>query len=370
MKAREKTLVLADLHLGTTNTHDIDTLVPWIKVLLTQSLPTRLVLAGDIFETILPMEHGQPINNVGVTTVVRAIVATWQELFSSWNESSVQEVTFLSGEHDAEIATKDVRDVLRRSLPSKRVTTEERWYDEGSDSLIVHGHQFDYNRIFWSGSERVSCVDGLTVAINALLSQSPGIETRVRDAAEAGIFSYWYAFGELPRFINAVERIFFAKASTYEAECARMLLGGDLDRWLGMQSDLLTRACGQVVKLAAHHPPTLLRLYDAFYRLLDLHVKWRMKKVLAGHSYQDEPETLKISGGVRNLVFGHFHEPRMWHDRGRSGYGISCPRLSVAGIENECLRTFRDLSYVLLDGPDVSLHHKRILRLTPLEQFK
>jgi len=276
---------------------------------------------------------------------------------------------FLCGEHDAAIDRDIVAKVIERHLRGKRIVVGETWHDAVSDSLVVHGHQFDYNRIFWNGDVRVSCVDGLTHAINAFLSDIPETERRIREAVGRGVFSYWYAYGQLPGFISAVAMIFGADIGTYQRECARVLRGGDLDRWLAQQSSLLTHTCGTIAKLVALYPPLLLGLYEVFYALLDLHVKWKMRQVLIGRSYRDQPEILKVNGGVLNLITGHFHDPRIWHWQGRSCYSIGCPRLSIAGIRKNNLQVFRDLDFVLLDGRNVSFHHERISRGIPLSEF-
>src|SRR3989344_3863623 len=335
-----KTLIFADLHLGTASIHDADAIVSWTRRVIQKHKPQRVVFDGDTFELILPMEHDL---SIGVEPSIHRIISAWQALFYYHRESDLSEIIFLRGEHDAEVAVLD--DTIQRYFPHQKIITGESWHDATSNSLVVHGHQFDYNRIFWDGNVKISCIDGLTFAINKFLSQTSKIEQQIRNAVAVGKFSYWYAYGELPRFISAVERLFGADSDIYLRECARVLRDGDLDRWLAEQSSVLTHVCGRMAKIAALHPRLLLQLYDTFYRLLDLHVKWKMRNVLIGRPYKDQPEDLNVSGGVRNLITGHFHEPRAWHWEGRSVYNIGCPKLSVAGTVGDELHVFRDLDF-------------------------
>ncbi len=247
-------------------------------------------------------------------------------------------------------------------MPGKRVAANEIYYEEPSQTLVFHGHQLDYNRIFRVNGQKISCIDGLTVALNNFVAQTPSIEERVRLAAEKGNFSYWYAFGKLPKFIRAVEKIFGAKPGLYTRDCARVIRGGDLDQWLAQQSDLQVKVVGWLAKQVALYPPALLWLYTPFSFLLNLKTSKRTKKILMGKEYTDKPEEFKGHKRIKRLVTGHYGDPRRKKYRGKGIYSISYCRISTLGVKNGLLKTFRDFDYVLLDSGRVSSYHKRIAK--------
>ncbi|HEY4527287.1 MAG TPA: hypothetical protein VJK53_05605 [Candidatus Paceibacterota bacterium] len=362
------TIIQADLHMGPANTQDKAMLVSWEKSVLVKHRPKRLVLNGDTWELQLPMEHENSIVHKSPIEIFSEINGRpWKDMVVCWRESLLEEIIVLEGEHDRRLRL--LIDALKKELPGKRIVAAEYWYDAESQTLVTHGDKFSYDREYRRGDEYISCTPGLTVAINLFLSETPEIERRVREAVDKGIFSYWYAFAQLPAFLRAAEQLFGCDRGRYARECAHVMRGGDLDRWLACQSDWQTRVAGQLVKMAALYPPLLLWLYGPFYALLDLKTRSRMRSVLSGEHYTDKPEELAQFGPVENLVTGHRHKTKETHYREGSVYNLGCPRLSIAGIRGDVLETFRELDYVLLDGSDVSIHQHRIPHLIPIKEL-
>src|SRR4051812_389978 len=118
-----RTVVFADLHLSTANRGDKAELVPWMARVLDEERPDRLMLAGDIFELILSVDHIS-VNTIGHarTRMLALIIGSWPELFALWNASSVQEFVFLAGEHDYDIVRPEFLAILQDALPGKVVT--------------------------------------------------------------------------------------------------------------------------------------------------------------------------------------------------------------------------------------------------------
>lgn len=364
-----KTLVFADLHLGTADNQDKTILVPWIESVVEEYKPQRVILAGDVFGLILPIDHKRGVAQKTIPDVLRDILNTWQQLFTYWAKSDIQEFILIAGEHDYEIEEDVLISIVKEYLPNKKVSVNDLFYDEESRALVLHGNQFDYNRIFKVKGEKVFCTEGLTVAINNFVSQTPEIEERVRVAAEKGNFSYWYAFGKLPAYIRATYKIFDADPRVYTRECAHVLRGGELDRWLAQQTDWATKAAGSVAKAVALFPPALLWFYDLFYWLLDEKTQSRMKKVLLGKVYTDEPVNLVPYKQLRHLITGHFHEPREKLYGKRTIYNISSPRLHISGIKSGVLNTFRDFDFIFINGDKVVFTHQRTLKDIPISDF-
>ncbi|MEK9154202.1 MAG: hypothetical protein AAB798_01900 [Patescibacteria group bacterium] len=363
------TLVFADLHLGTANNQDAGTVIPWLRNQINQHRPGRIVFAGDTFELILPMDHRPGMNIANKVHVLQAIVETWDAFFAAVRDSTAKEIVFITGEHDYQIADPNLLSILQNILPSKTVSAGETFFDCVSRTLICHGHQFDYNRVFWKDGEPISLIDGLTIAINTLIAQTPDIEEMVRRAAERGVFSYWYAYGELPSYISAMERIFGADPSHYFADCARVIRSDATKKWLEQHTDPVTRCLGQIARIVALSPRTLFRLYRSFYVLLEMRERSRIRKILHGLPYADKPPELHRSG-IKNLVLAHFHSPGIEHHGVKSIYKISSPRLHTEGIRDDMLHVFRDFDCVVIDGQRIAYQHERIAEDIPLSKLK
>lgn len=358
-----KTLIFADWHLGTENTEDKPRLLGMLEKACEETRPNKIIFAGDTFELILPLEHNESILGSTKEMIVHETLAQWDEVFRYLDQQEASEIIFLSGEHDFEITYHQLEGILQDRLRSKQVRTQEYSYDTDSRSLVMHGHQLDYNRIFLdTGGKKISCIDGLTRAINTFIHQAKHGD-RLQKAVKEGNFSYWYAFSRLPAYIDAASQLFGADKKMYERAISAVLRGGELDKWLEQQRDWLTHVLGQSAKIIAVYPPLLLALYQPFYHLLGKIVDTRIRDILEGRPYPDAPPSC-FAQPVNNLILGHFHIPRDEEvGKGKRVYNISSPRVHVDGVQDGVLVTHRDNSYLVISsGKDIRMMNQRDTR--------
>ena len=360
-----KSLVLADFHLGTDNIEDQGEIKDWVESTVAYIKPERVIFAGDTFELILPMEHSPEEDLRDKERVIGAIGNSWQGLFDYLRDSDVQKFVFVHGEHDFDITKPNLEQRLQGLLNGKDVSTSNHFYDAESSTLVIHGHELDYNRIFEIGGERISCIGGLTRALNDYLAQTPEVEKRVREATQRQDFSYWYGFSGLPRYIEAVDMLFGADRRVYEREVAKVIQSKDSDRWLAQQRSPLVQLMGRGTKKVAQIPSMLLPLYGAFYFVLDKVVESRVKAIVAQKPYTDAPDYC-FRNPVNNLVLGHFHRPEESHYSGGSMFNVSSPRIHVDGIERSDLVIHRDLTFAVINGARVEYSSRTNRRRIPL----
>ncbi len=343
-----KTLIFADFHLGTENIEDLQILTCWIEEIIQKKQPDRIVFNGDTFELLLPMEQSFLIEHNRKEKVLETILDSWQQLFNVITKSNSQQLIFIPGEHDYDLFNVSLREILFQSFQAKKVTITNNCYDTESHSLIIHGHELDYNRIFEVNGTKISCIDGLTFAINRYLSQTPEIEKKIRTAVQKGNFSYWYAYGSLPNYIIAVEQLFGADKKVYEREVAAVLRSDAIMQWLMQQKSLETYLLGKMVRTAALFPEHILSLYDSFYSVLEKIVDNKIRDIFLQKKYTDAPDYC-FDKPVNNILLGHFHIAEKQEYFGRNLYHIPSPRVHVAGIAQDQLQLRRDLGYAVID---------------------
>jgi predicted phosphodiesterase len=348
-----KKLVFADFHLGTEPTGDQDELTKWLMDATDRHKPDSLIFNGDTFELILPLQH---ITNTAMEDkklLLGQITSTWTDIFDYLKKSYVQEIIFINGEHDHEISQPGLEARLRETLKGKEVKVFDHYFDEESKTLIMHGHQLDYNRIFHVNGQKFSAIDGLTAALTRYLTQTQKIEQRIRDASRNNQFSYWYAGGSLPGYIESSAKLFGNDPRLYSREIAGVLKSEDIKGWLLQNKNLLTKILGTTARIVAKQPNLLLPLYSPLHSLLKIIINSRVKKILNGKRYTDEPSFL-YGKEIHNLVLGHFHTSKRVRYGARTYFNIPSPRIHVPGLKKDYLQTERQLGYLGIDRRDLT----------------
>ncbi len=363
-----KTLVLADLHLGTDNIEDQKEIANWVTSSVETTKPDSIVFLGDTFELILPMEHASRSQLDDHERVLTGILDAWNPLFDHLRKSDVSRLIFIGGEHDHDITSNKLESILKREFSSKDIRAATHHYDVASKSLIMHGHELDYNRIFDVAGKRVSCIDGLTRALNAYLAQTPEIERTIREATRRQEFSYWYSSGGIPNYIKTVGKLFGADKKMYEREVAKVFRSQELSDWLAAQKSPLVHTVGYITKQIAKFPSLLMPLYGIFRRGLRYVVKSRENSILAQKPYVDAPDYC-FGKPVKNLILGHFHKPRETHYANGSVYNVPSPRIHVGRITEDALGIHRNLAYALLDADRITYSTRSTHRTIPLSSY-
>lgn len=359
-----RTLVYADFHLGSDNSEDQAPITAWVKETLETACPERLIFNGDTFELILPVEHDPNLDLQAKEAVLNQILETWFALFEVVQNSGAKELIFIPGEHDYDLFKTPLQIKLREQFKSQAVTIADHHHDQESSSLIIHGHELDYNRIFQVDEEKISCIDGLTRAINHYLTQTSEIEQKVREATRKQEFSYWYGFSGIPQYIDVVENLFGADRHVYEKEVAAAILSPEFQKWLNQQKSILANVLGRIAKTLALSPTILLKSYNLFYKLLGKIVDSRIKAILQQNPYPDAPDYC-FQTAVKNLVLGHFHNPKKESYPEGNAFNISSPRIHVDGLNRGKLEIHRDYSYLSVNGPKVEYSSRRESRIIP-----
>jgi len=364
-----RTLVFADLHLSTEKNGERE-MSKFLSSTTKEVQPQRIVLAGDIFESLLAVDNVPGLTELHIHDRFDKILKTWSSLFRMWNNSSCNEFIFLAGEHDHDILRPELLRKLQNILPQKKVKTTSHFFEEHTRSLILHGHQFDYNSIYDIKGKKISCIDGLTHAINRYVTLNPDIEKRVRNAVTRGIFSYWYAYGQLPLYLKAANQIFGCNVNQYLKDIQQVFRGGELDTWLHHLRDPNKRAIGKMTKQLARYPASLLYLYPKFYHVMEKFTSRALRSILTNTPVADVPKFCTQYGKVKNIIIGHNHTPRIIHLREGNIYAISSPRLHTVGIIGNYIRNHRDFNYMVIEGNNITHIHNRQSSSVPLAAFR
>jgi UDP-2,3-diacylglucosamine pyrophosphatase LpxH len=262
------------------------------------------------------------------------------------------------GEHDY-LLLKKLRIQLASSFDKKDVCIDEYFYDEGSKLLAIHGHQLDYNLIPSYESTEV-LTDRLTRVFENFIFQDPKKTESVIAAFEGQRFSFWYAAGNLPDYIDATEKIFGHKSNVYFQELSDLLKSDFLREWLKELKNPFNRKIGGLARFISILPPSILkRLSRPWWALAQRIVLDRSMSVLRGRidkTLLDIPEGLQVD----KLVVGHTHHNGAikFRHRGvdKAYYCTSSPRWYVRGIRNNHLELHRDAGCVVI-GRDAEVSY-------------
>lgn len=300
------TIIFGDLHLG--HGHPSAACANLKRALDDEPNAKTLILAGDTFELIFPHQHIGGLQN-STELMLMAILKSHADFFSFLNKSEIQKVIFIKGEHDYSLS--DHASVLQEALPEKEVHVTDHYYDAATRTLVIHGHEFDYNRVFDKQGTSVNLIDGLTIAITNFIDSitDSNLVLEMNEMNRRGVFSHFYSTRQLPHYVEAAETLFGADRKTYEQAIAEHLRSPQVKQWIGLHYDWVVHALGIGVRTAALSPPSLLKLYRPFSWILDRIYERKVYSVLAGRSYPDAPEYLfgNNRGPVHKLICSHLH---------------------------------------------------------------
>ena len=356
---------MADLHLGTENTEDKNEITQWINDTINEHTPDSIIFAGDIFELILPAQHSIDIRTKKQSEILKSCIDSWNPLFKILRDSKTSSFHFINGEHDYEIIKPELENIIKKSLSNKKITVSDHHYDSKSSSLIMHGHQFDYNRIYNLDGRKISCVDTLTVAINNYFSQHSGI----RKSTKEKLLSYWYAPGMLPDYILALNKIFGIDKKKYGEDIAKILKSEETKEWISLQHSIASKMLGYSANLISNFPDSLLMLKKTFAKVSGRITDKRINHIFNGKFDRDIPYFCNEKK-IKNLILGHAHTFEKVKYQNGVKYSVPSPRIHTRGIENNNMVLNRDLGYVLIDGENVSLVNEHFDYEIPLENYK
>lgn len=173
-------IVISDLHLGPENGRGLfradSQLADFLRWVLEEANPTRVVIAGDFLDFLVPGEEEETVpafDPKGAAIRCSRIVERHPEVFDGLARlmsSPRNELWILSGNHDPELLFPDVRETLEQRLTNGSHSACLRWRVEGeavsfrlgeATVLVAHGDLFDdWNRIdhasFRQAANRIS----------------------------------------------------------------------------------------------------------------------------------------------------------------------------------------------------------------------
>jgi UDP-2,3-diacylglucosamine pyrophosphatase LpxH len=346
-----KTLIVGDLHLCTSKNEEDIFLSEWLAGILNKTSPEHIVFAGDTFEISFCTQERAILSNPD--EILRSILDTHHCFFDFLRAvNAIRKITFLVGEHDYLLLNK-LRSQLAASFKEKEVCIEEYFYDEQSKLLAIHGHQLDYNLIPSYLSTEV-LTDKLTRVFENFIFQDPQKTESLLQEYERQRFSFWYAAGNLPDYIDATHRIFGHDPDVYFRELSALLRSKFLREWLKDLRNPVNRRIGQLARLLSRVPPSLLRrLSRPWWALAQKIVIQRSLALLKGNvdrTLLDVEERLTID----KLVVGHTHHNQAiefkYNGIEKHYYCTSSPRWYVRGIKDDHLELHRDSGFVVIEA--------------------
>jgi UDP-2,3-diacylglucosamine pyrophosphatase LpxH len=367
-----KTLIVGDVHLCTSKNAEDVFLADWLADLVRQMEPEHLVFAGDTFEISFCTQKRDCLPRP--EDILQSIMSLHCSFFEFLRRSSkIRKITFLVGEHDYLLLEK-LKHQLESSFEEKEVSINEYFYDEESKLLAIHGHQLDYNLITSYNSTEV-LTDKLTRVFENFIFQDPQRTESVLRAFESQGFSFWYAAGKLPDYIDATERIFGHNPDVYFRSLSALLKSEFLRVWLRDLKNPFNRRIGRLARLASILPPSVLRkLSRPSWAVAQRVVLSRSLSLLRGRidrSLLDLPDEFQID----KLVVGHTHHNGgiEFKHRGvdKSYYCTSSPRWYVRGINDSQLELHRDAGFVVIGADSkVSYFAKNEEKRLPLSEYR
>jgi UDP-2,3-diacylglucosamine pyrophosphatase LpxH len=158
-----RTLILSDLHLGNGGDYDIFGGAEALPALLDRFVdpPTRVILNGDSMDFLmneepLTLEVKRAVQQAEAIATAQPTAPTLEALGRICKSGG--EVLVRMGNHDVELALKEVRDVIRNSLKQPDAVAQRLTFERGSEPrmmtvggakiLVTHGEQNDpFNQV-------------------------------------------------------------------------------------------------------------------------------------------------------------------------------------------------------------------------------
>ncbi len=348
------TCVVGDLHLGTHRNREDELISQWIIHRLAGNGVRHLIMNGDTFE--LAFCIGGRVEPASHELVLGKILEEHRALFECIRQS-FDKVTIVVGEHDY-LVFNVLRQMLYNTLGGK-LDVVEHHYHSPSRTLVLHGHQFDYNLVHDYSSEEI-LTDRLTRVFEQFTFQTPELSRAVMRAFEKQAYSFWYAAGRQPAFIDATCEMFGHRQEVYYRCMSAILRSDFFKQWVHRHRNTFNKCVGFLAVPMSIAPWWVLRyLNRLWWAMAKTIVLKRAKVFLRGGriaSLIDVPPGLPID----RMVVGHAHRYRRidFDHAGRQKTYVNTvsPRWHLVGLRNGELELHRDEGYVIL-GDDGSFNY-------------
>jgi UDP-2,3-diacylglucosamine pyrophosphatase LpxH len=346
-----KTLIVGDIHLCTSKNDEDVFLAEWLSNIIDLNCPEHIVFAGDTFEISFCTQQRSTLSTP--QEILQSILDIHSSFFDFLKaDARIRKISFLVGEHDYLLLGK-LRSHLEASFSEKQICVDEFFYDESSKLLAMHGHQLDYNLIPSYLSTEV-LTDKLTRVFEDFIFQDSVKTERLLREYKRQRFSFWYAAGNLPDYIDATQTIFGHNPDIYYRELSSLLKSRFLKEWLRGLRNPFNRRVGQLVRLLSLLPPSILRrLSKPWWAVAQRIVLNRSLSILKGRV---DPTLLNLPEDilVNKLAVGHTHHNGSVEFKhagtDKSYYCTSAPRWYVRGIKDNGLELHRNSGFVIIEN--------------------
>jgi len=183
---------------------------------------------------------------------------------------------------------------------------------------------------------------------------------RVLSEYKSQRFSFWYAAGNLPDYIDATHAIFGHDPNVYYRKLSALLRSEFLREWLSSLTNPFNRRIGHLARLLSLLPAPILRsLSRPWWNFAQRIVLKRSLSILRGNvdtTLLNLPKDLAVD----KLAVGHTHHNgsiEFKHGQvDKRYYCTSSPRWYVRGIKNDGLELQRNSGFVIIE-PDARVKY-------------
>jgi hypothetical protein len=240
-----RVLVLGDLHFRSIWSDEDDRVLNWIWRQLRSGQYTWLVLNGDTFELSLVRDAVRTHE-----AELRQILALHGEgLNNLLKRSGLAGIVLLTGDHDFRL--DGLTEIIRGCIDAVPLKVAEVAFHFDTSSAIIHGHQFDFN-LTSNTVEGVAFTERVSSIFERFVFDGSAREEAFREACEEGRFSFWYAAGCLPAYLEGLRSIFGYRPAEYRARFQALVRSPFFRAWLGKLPNGLNRALAFLAHAGAH----------------------------------------------------------------------------------------------------------------------